>query len=61
VYSEFLGVSNINESIPRYAGTPKALSYVLKYYTPTGEIEDPVIALHTTYDPGVPPPSAGAL
>lgn len=55
VYSEFPGVSNINEFVPRYAGTPEALSYVLDYYTPTGEIEDPVIAVHTTYDPGVPP------
>lgn len=55
VYSEFPGVSSINESVPRYAGTPEALSYILEYYTPTGEIEDPVIAVHTTYDPGVPP------
>jgi pimeloyl-ACP methyl ester carboxylesterase len=32
-----------------------ALDYVRRYYTPTGEIEDPVIAIHTTYDAGVPP------
>jgi len=41
--------------VPRYAADPGALAYLRMHYTPTGLLEDPVLAVHTAYDPGVPP------
>jgi pimeloyl-ACP methyl ester carboxylesterase len=55
VYPEFGSTVALNDVVPRYEANPKALAYLLRHYTPTGEIEDPVLAVHTTYDPGVPP------
>jgi len=55
VYSGFGAVEGLNRRISRYAADPAAFEYLKAYYTPTGFIEDPVIAVHTTYDPGVPP------
>lgn len=40
----------INNKILRYKADPAAKDYFIQYYTPTGEILDPVIALHTSYD-----------
>jgi pimeloyl-ACP methyl ester carboxylesterase len=55
VYS-WPGFSNeLNAAVRRYAADPDALAYLRRNYTPTGELRDPVIAVHTTYDPGVPP------
>jgi pimeloyl-ACP methyl ester carboxylesterase len=55
VYSGFGPVEGLNEAVPRYEADPEAFAYLQANYTPTGLIEDPVIAIHTTYDPGVPP------
>jgi pimeloyl-ACP methyl ester carboxylesterase len=55
VYQKYQAVPNINGSVRRYAADTKAVEYVKEHYTPTGRIEDPVLAVHTTYDPGVPP------
>lgn len=55
VYSGFGSQDKLNEAVRRYAAQPEAVRYTRRYYTPTGEIEDPVLAVHTTYDPGVPP------
>ena len=54
---------HVNDSVPRYAAVPETLSYLRRYYTPTGVIKDPVLAVHTTYDAGVPPsfPSSYAV
>jgi pimeloyl-ACP methyl ester carboxylesterase len=54
---------HVNDSVPRYAAVPEALGYLRRYYTPTGVIKDPVLAVHTTYDAGVPPsfPSSYAV
>ncbi len=46
--------SLLNKEILRYEADPAAKEYYLQYYTPTGEILDPVITLHTTYDELVP-------
>ena len=59
VYSGFGPVTELNDAVPRYAANPQALAYVLRNYSPTGEIVDPVLAVHTTYDPGVPPGLSG--
>jgi pimeloyl-ACP methyl ester carboxylesterase len=55
VYSGFGRVEGLSQAVARYSSDPQAFEYLNTYYTPTGLIEDPVIAVHTTYDPGVPP------
>jgi pimeloyl-ACP methyl ester carboxylesterase len=51
--------ADLNGAVRRYAAEQTAVDYVLRNYTPTGEIEDPVLAVHTTYDAGVPPQLPG--
>ena len=41
---------SLNKNILRYTADPEAREYFIRYYTPTGKISDPVLALHTTYD-----------
>jgi hypothetical protein len=55
VYSWPGFTNELNEGARRYVADPGALAYLRRNYTPTGELRDPVIAVHTTYDPGVPP------
>jgi len=55
VYCGLEPIRGLNADVPRYDAEPDALDYIRRYYTPTGMIEDPVIAIHTTYDAGVPP------
>jgi pimeloyl-ACP methyl ester carboxylesterase len=55
VYSGLEPIRGLNALVPRYEAAPEALAYLRRFYTPTGEIEDPVLAVHTTYDAGVPP------
>jgi pimeloyl-ACP methyl ester carboxylesterase len=42
--------SALNREILRYTADPGAREYYIKYYTPTGILSDPVLALHTVYD-----------
>ena len=44
----------MNAAVKRYAADPKAVEYVRTYYTPTGRITKPMLAIHTSYDPLVP-------
>jgi pimeloyl-ACP methyl ester carboxylesterase len=55
IYAGFGWTPELNGRVRRYAAAPEALAYLRRHYTPTGVIEDPVIAVHTTYDPGIPP------
>lgn len=55
IYAEVFPVKGLNGKVPRYSAEPAAMEYLIKYYTPSGKIKDPVLALHTTYDAGVPP------
>lgn len=55
VYSGFGDADELNEAVPRYASDAESFAYLRNHYTPTGVLEDPVLAVHTTYDPGVPP------
>jgi hypothetical protein len=41
--------------VRRYAAHPAAVEYLRARYTPTGRIDDPVFAVHTTYDATVAP------
>jgi len=52
--------NELNAGVHRTAADPAALEYLRHHYTPAGIINDPVIAVHTTYDPGVPPYLANA-
>ena len=45
----------LNDGVERFAADPGAPSYLRKYYTPTGDLQRPLLAIHTTYDPIVPP------
>lgn len=44
----------LNRGVKRYAADSQARDYLRRYYTPTGRIADPLLVLHTTYDPLVP-------
>ncbi len=44
----------LNAGVKRYAADPKAAAYVRTYFTPTGRVAKPMLAVHTSYDPLVP-------
>ena len=54
IYNGTLDDNKINSDIPRYAADPKAIAYMRSFYTPTGRITNPMLAIHTSYDPLVP-------
>lgn len=45
----------LNDGAKRYAAAPRAAEYLRTWYTPTGRLTRPMLAIHTTYDPLVPP------
>ena len=45
----------LNDHVVRYKSEPRAAAYLERYYTPTGHLTRPMLAIHTTYDPLVPP------
>jgi pimeloyl-ACP methyl ester carboxylesterase len=45
----------LNAGVKRYRADPKAAAYVRQFYTPTGLIRKPMLAVHTVYDPLVSP------
>ena len=44
----------LNDGVRRYAADPRARDYLAHHYTPTGRLNHPMLALHTTYDPRIP-------
>lgn len=46
----------LNAGVRRYASNPKARQYLVRHYTPTGFLGKPMLALHTVFDPYIPPP-----
>jgi pimeloyl-ACP methyl ester carboxylesterase len=57
----YTGTSNdyaLNDGVKRYRADPKAAAYVAKWYSPTGNLTRPFLALHDTGDPLVPASSA---
>jgi len=51
IYSGFGDTDKeINKKILRYKAQKNAQDYYIQNYTPTGELRDPVLALHTAYD-----------
>lgn len=55
VYSGSPDDNALNDGVKRYVSDPKAAAYLRTFYTPTGKIAKPMLAIHTTYDPLVPP------
>lgn len=54
IYNGFDNDAAVNRGIKRYKADPKAAEYMRQYYTPSGHISDPVLTIHTTYDPLLP-------
>ncbi|WP_263416027.1 alpha/beta hydrolase [Terriglobus albidus] len=44
----------LNDGVRRYAADDKARKWVATWYTPTGKLTRPMLALHTVFDPLVP-------
>ncbi|HEY6337764.1 MAG TPA: alpha/beta hydrolase [Candidatus Sulfotelmatobacter sp.] len=55
IYTGTTDDNAVNDGVKRYAADRGALAYLERYYTPTGHLTKPVLALHTTYDPLVAP------
>jgi len=55
IYDGSVDDNALNKGVTRYAADARAAMYVRRYTTPTGRIENPMLAIHTTYDPLVPP------
>ncbi len=51
------GDAALNDSVRRYAADPKAREFLFRHYTPTGHLTKPMLAVHTIYDPTIPPGS----
>jgi pimeloyl-ACP methyl ester carboxylesterase len=49
----------LNAGVKRYHADPRAAAYVARWYTSTGNLTRPMLALHDTADPLVPASSAG--
>jgi pimeloyl-ACP methyl ester carboxylesterase len=44
----------LNDGVKRYTASEKAIEFLKTWYTPTGILTKPVLAVHTTYDPIIP-------
>ena len=47
----------LNDGVKRYTASDATLSYLKTWYTPNGILAKPMLAVHTTYDPLIPPGS----
>jgi len=45
----------LNAGVKRYAANPKAREYLVHHYTPNGRLGRPMLAVHTVFDPYIPP------
>jgi pimeloyl-ACP methyl ester carboxylesterase len=44
----------LNDGVKRYTADPRAEEYIRTWYTPTGRLSRPMLAIHTSYDQLVP-------
>jgi pimeloyl-ACP methyl ester carboxylesterase len=49
--------TGLNRGVQRYSGDQRAAQYLVQYFTQTGELLRPTLALHTIYDRLIPPPT----
>ena len=54
IYESADNYNELNDGVKRYTANPRAAEYVRTWYTPTGKLTRPMLAIHTTYDPLVP-------
>jgi pimeloyl-ACP methyl ester carboxylesterase len=54
IYTGFPDDSALNRGVRRMAADSTALAYIVRFYSPTGRISKPMLAVHTTGDPIVP-------
>jgi pimeloyl-ACP methyl ester carboxylesterase len=54
IYDGFDDDVAVNRGVKRYTADAKAREYLRQHYAPTGRISDPVLTIHTTYDPLIP-------
>jgi pimeloyl-ACP methyl ester carboxylesterase len=54
IYSNTDDDNAVNAGVKRYTADARATEYLRTFYTPTGRITRPVLAIHTSYDPLVP-------
>jgi len=55
IYTGSADDNALNDGVKRYTADSNAISYLKRYLTLTGHLTRPVLAIHTTYDPLVPP------
>ncbi|MBA8883757.1 alpha/beta hydrolase [Dokdonella fugitiva] len=51
VYTGSTDDDALNDGVRRYRADPKAAAYVSRWYTPSGKLTRPLLALHDTRDP----------
>lgn len=44
----------LNDGVKRYDAEARAAEYLHRFYTPSGRLTRPMLAIHTTYDPLIP-------
>jgi hypothetical protein len=44
----------VNDAVKRYQADARAAEFLAAWYSPTGRIASPMLAIHTVYDPIVP-------
>jgi hypothetical protein len=44
----------LNRGVERYSGDPKAAQYLMQFFTPTGNLQRPLLEVHTIYDRLIP-------
>src|SRR5258708_22651020 len=54
VYTGSFNDAALNAGVERFSAARDALQYLENYYTPTGQLQVPMLTLHTTADPIVP-------
>lgn len=47
----------LNAAVRRYPAGARARQYLVHHYTPSGRLGRPMLALHTLFDPYIPPPT----
>ena len=45
----------LNASVKRYPASQRARDYLVRHYTPSGRLGRPMVAVHTIFDPYIPP------
>ena len=54
IYESPDNYNELNDGVKRYAADARAAEYIRTWYTPTGRLTHPLLAIHTSYDPLVP-------